>query len=60
LELQRLYFYAEYKAKLEGLPIIYVNPKRGFEPVPDVWWKTSISTEWAQAVKVPKVRIPKQ
>jgi putative transposase len=40
----------EYKAKLEGLPVVYVNPKGDFKPMPDMWWKISI--EWAQACEV--------
>jgi transposase len=46
LELQEVAFYVEYKAKLEGLPVVYVSPK-GTSSLCPVWWK--ISTEWAQA-----------
>jgi len=36
----------EYKAKLNGIPVVYVNPPQDLDPVPDMWGK--INPEWVQ------------
>ena len=46
---RKLQFFIEYKARLNGIPVVYVRPNKT-SSLCETWWKVGI--EWAEDVKV--------